>query len=327
MGKKLSILLLALLLALSVPVYAEETGGTAATDPTDYIGPLDPVTGLPPVEDVLPENGDEVVLVKDVYGYDRKQNLYVNYVEKLRFYSNYPTGAVIPYGEAMSIALPAGMTSVLYHNGTAVSSPDLKNITAAGSYVLEFYMGSNSGSFRFPFQILSSVTNSVSEISLPAGFVFEYIKLGGEEYTSDYTNYLALMEDGDYEVRWGCEAIGKHYTLKFSRDTQAPTLSMPDVVDGSASGPVALTGMEAECYMVVTDEEGKSTTYRADTTVSQAGKYTVTVYDQAGNSTSYTFTIHFYLNLSAGVAILLLLAVCLGLYLYGRYIRKHPRVG
>ncbi len=326
MGKKITILLLAVLLMLSLPVYAEETGSTAPTEPEDYAGPLDPITGLPPSEQVLPENGDEVVLSKGVYGYDRKAGHYVNYVEKITFFSNYPRDAVIPYGEVMSITLPGGLTSVLYRNGTEVVDPDLTRLEQAGSYVLEVFAGGN-GSTSFCFRILESLTNSISEITLPSGFSFDYITLNGEEYSTEYSNYAAFLEDGAYEVRWACQTIGKQYTLTFRRDTQPPELTLADVVGGNAYGPVAITGVEADGYIVVTDEDGSATTYRSSTTLSKAGKYKISVYDAAGNSNAYELTIHFYLNMSAGVAIMLVLAAILGLYLYGRYIRKHPRVG
>ena len=61
--------------------------------------------------------------------------------------------------------------------------------------------------------------------------------------------------------------------------------------------------------------------------LADTGTYHLTVYDQAGNSTSYDFVIHVYLNLSAFAAIALLLAGILGLCIYSRYIKKHPRVG
>ena len=76
------------------------------------------------------------------------------------------------------------------------------------------------------------------------------------------------------------------------------------------------------------DQDGESRVIRsADTVIQDAGTYRLTVYDQAGNSTVYEFTIHLYLNLSAIAAIGMILAGLAVLLAYSRYIRTHPRVG
>ncbi len=327
MGKRLSVILLALLLVLSAPAAYAETDSTQPTEPTDYVGPLDPVTGLPPTgEEKLPEISDVVQLQEGVYGFNRETGKYINYVGDLSFISNYPPNSILSSGNAMSISLPGGMTSVLYYNGTQVTSPDLGSISQIGSYVLEVYSGSST--VQFSFRILGELTNAVSEISLPKGFRFAYLKLNGEEYSSEFADHLELLEEGEYELCWACEQIDSRYVLKFKRDTVAPTVQLPQVVNGKAAEPVTLEGLEAGCYAVLTDEEGKQTVYKASgATISEPGKYTLTVYDPAGNSTSYSFSLQVYLNLGAGMAIAMVAALILALYLYGRYVRKHPRVG
>lgn len=99
------------------------------------------------------------------------------------------------------------------------------------------------------------------------------------------------------------------------------------MTDGEAHSPVTLTDLEQDAYILL-EQDGESSVIRSsDTVIQDAGAYRLTVYDQAGNSTTYEFTIHLYLNLSAIAAIGLILAVLAGLWIYSRYIKSHPRVG
>lgn len=340
MRKKLASLLLAaaLLPTLALPALAtqeddiripESTAsvGSGTTD-ISYTGSLDPLTGLPSGSTV----GDTLyaTLREGSYGYDLEQRCYVNEVGGKSFTSSIPNGALLSAGvETVSFSVPVGLSAVLYRNGNAVSDADLSNITEAGSYLLEVGMSNSDESVSFSFRLLDGLTNSLSELSLPDGFRFEYVLLNGETITTDYSNYTQLIADGSYEVCWSCEEIGKRYTVSFTRDTVAPTLALPEVIDGEAHSAVSLTDLEENCYILLTElDSGETQTIvSAETELTQAGRYRLTVYDRAGNSSVYDFVIHVYLNISAVAALVLIAGAVGSLSLYSRYIRKHPRVG
>ena len=333
MVKKLETALLVCTLAwlLALPVLAAPEGGTleseaiqlSQTDPS-YSGPLDPLTGLPAEDD---QEGRYYILQEGLSSFDRENRCYVNTLGSGSFTSSIPNGAVVSEGQTVSVTLPAGTTGTLYCGGETMENPDLANITQVGNYLLEVRNSSSGESLSFSFRILGELTNSLRELALPGGFTFDYVHLNDEELTTEYTNYLELLEDGDYEIRWSCPNIAQSYSISFTLDTQPPVLALPEVIDGEARSQVTLTDLEADAYILL-DQDGESRVIRsADTVIQDAGTYRLTVYDQAGNSTVYEFTIHLYLNLSAIAAIGMILAGLAVLLAYSRYIRTHPRVG
>ena len=321
---------LAWLLALPA-LAAPEAGGLESesislsqADPS-YSGPLDALTGLP-AEDSRDEER-YYLLQEGVSSFDRERRCYVNTLGSGSFTSSIPNGAVVSEGQTVSVTLPAGTTGTLYRGGDTVENPDLTSITQEGNYLLEVRSGSSEDRQTFSFRILGEITNSLQELSLPGGFTFDSIRLNGEELTPEYANYLELLEDGAYEIRWSCPAIAQGYSLSFTLDTQPPVLALPEVTDGEARSPVTLTDLEQDAYIQL-EQDGESSVIRSpDTVLRDAGAYRLTVYDQAGNSTVYEFTIHLYLNLSAIAALGLILAALVGLWIYSRYIKSHPRVG
>lgn len=343
MGRRLRLLLLsaALLPALSLSALAAPEDGEASapeaevpivsaeTDVT-YSGPLDPRTGLPASGLRAGEENGYVTLRDGVSGFDLEQGCYVNQVGALSFTSSIPDGALLSAGaQTVSFSVPGGLSAVLYRNGEALDDPELSAITEAGSYILDVRESNSSERLRFSFRLLGALTGSLSELSLPAGFTFDVLRLNGETLTPEYANYTTLLQDGVYEVRWSCAEIGKSYTVSFERDTVAPTLALPEVTDGEAHSAVTFTDLEDGCYVMVTDlKTGETRTIVSpETELKDAGTYHLAVCDQAGNSTAYDFTIHVYLNISALAAITLVLGGAICLCLYARYIRKHPRVG
>lgn len=320
----------ALISLLSLPALgAEEEGDLALFTPSSvadvtYSGLLDPRTGLP--LDQTRADPDELTTQ---LGYDRERRGFVTSAGELSFTSSIPNGAILtlPGGQAVTFTLPDGLNGTLYRNGDVVADADLTGITDPGGYLLDVRGGSSSQSATFTFTIVDELTGTLSEIQLPQGFTFQNITLNGESLTSEYNNYIELLEDGEYDLPWACPEIGRNYYLSFTLDTEAPTLALPEVTDGQARSAVSLTDLEQGAYILL-ESDGEERTIRSSMDqIKEAGTYRLTVYDQAGNSTQYDFVIHVYLNISAVAAILLLVLAVGGLFGYSRYIKKHPRVG
>lgn len=332
MHRKLFSLLLtaALLPILSLPALAAPgTVGSGTTD-VSYSGPLDPLTGLPAGSHADGDDPDYIALRENVYGYDLSQKCYVNEVGSLSFTSSVPNGSILSAGsQEISFSIPSGLSAVLYRNGNVVNDADLTAITDEGNYLLEVSASNSAESVSFSFRLLGRLTGSVTEFSLPAGFSFDSVLLNGESLSTEYSNYTQLLEDGRYEISWSCPEISRHYSVTFTLDTVAPTLLLPEVVNGEAHSAVTLTDLEENAYVLLTDKKTgeTSTILYADTEIADAGTYHLAVYDRAGNHTDYDFTIHVYLNISALAAIVLALSGIAGLAAYSRHIRKHPRVG
>lgn len=331
MTKLIRVLLLAVAAAvlLTLPALAapeDDTAPSAETGQADvtYSGPLDPRTGLP-----LDQSRSDPEEISTQIGYDKTQRVFIYPVGALSFTSSIPNGATLTLlsGDKVSITLPDGLSGTLYRNGDVLSDADLSGITEPGGYFLDIRGGSSAQSTTFSFTIVEELTNSLAEIQLPAGFVFQAPTLNGEGLHSEYSNYIELLEDGKYNLSWSCPEISRSYSLSFTLDTQAPTLELPQVADGQAYAAVTLEDLEPGAYILL-ESGGETKTIRSSMDqIKEAGSYRLTVYDQAGNYTQYDFVIHIYLNVSALAALGLLVLGLGALFGYSRYIRKHPQVG
>ena len=138
---------------------------------------------------------------------------------------------------------------------------------------------------------------------------FEKALVNGEEKRLNYGT-LELFEDGTYEV--GIVVGGKTYTFTVTVDATAPTLKIDGVENGgkTTGGVVLSEPSEAAEVKVYRGEE--EIEYKLGETISEEGEYRVTVTDECGNSTVYTFTIEAGTNWT-----LIVLLVVLGLLIAG----------
>ena len=105
---------------------------------------------------------------------------------------------------------------------------------------------------------------------------------------------------------------GKTYTFTVTVDATAPTLKLEGVENGGkTTGGVVLSepSETAEIKVYRGEEEIE---YKLGETISEEGEYRVTITDECGNSTVYTFTIEAGTNW-----MLIILLVVLGLLIAG----------
>ena len=105
---------------------------------------------------------------------------------------------------------------------------------------------------------------------------------------------------------------GKTYTFTVTVDGTAPTLKIDGVENGgkTTGGVVLSEPSEAAEVKVYRGEEEME--YKLGETISEEGEYRVTVTDECGNATVYTFTIEAGTNWT-----LIVLFVVLGLLIAG----------
>lgn len=315
-------------LAMLLLLYGLAGSALAANPVDDYTGELDPSTGLPLGSYVNAEGQiGHFITVDNAFLYDPEANRFLYSLGNLRYSSNIPNGAVVAADTVVSIYLPGGIVGTLYRDGAAVSNPDLTAIRETGSYVLQLSGNGFYDKDQFTFVILPTQTNKLNNLRLPAGFSFDYILKDGKQIDLAYSNYYEFKEDGQYQLCWKNYTLNQGYTVKFTLDRQAPTLALPEVKDGKANSAVSLSDLEENCYIVV-EYGGKTETLRGNThSLKESGNYVLTVYDQTGNFTRYTFTIAFYLNISAVFVVIIVLAILAAILSYCYWVRKKIRVG
>ena len=296
---------------------------------SDYEGPLDMRTGLPPAG-TSAEEGMEGMLPMDeegTYFYDTLTRRYAIPAAGIIFYSTVPPGIVLGKNAGVQLEVPLGVGHNLYGSGEEIPFEEKITVQQPGSYVLQLQGNGLNETASFRFTILDGRATQMREYRLPAGFRMEYTSYEGEEETVLYGDYAEMELEGSYSFRYSSPVSGDTYEISMSVDHTAPTLALPEVKDGEADGPVTVADLEPGAVIEVEYKGEKKYIRNPEAILDQPGTYNLTVTDEAGNSTQYTFLINIYFNPSAVAAIVLLAAAVIGTIVYSRWVRKHCRVG
>ncbi len=297
-----------------------------------YTGKLDPVTGLP-VEDVGTITDVEEEVVADTIivrrtgelAYNEAQKMYITYISGESVLSSYPAGALTT--DSIDIEIPSSLTFTIYKDGTAVTTEDNAfTLSSKGTYLIK--VGKTTGTTTdMIFTIIGTYTNSVTEYSIPDGFNIEELYIDGEAVTPQYANYVTFTEDAKYDLVYADVTIDRRYTLTFTKDTVAPVLDIPGVVNGVASGAVTIETLEANTSFSYTLNGETVSASSLPIELTEAGDYYIVSTDLAGNSTTMDLHIQMYLNVTAVLAIFLVGSVGSGVFLYSRWVRKNAKIG
>lgn len=292
MKKKLRILFLALLViwSLSVPALATETAGTVYIAGSTY--------------------------------YDSANKAFLYYVDDSpgqAIYSSVADGMIT--AQAVSVKADAGVAFEVYLDGERVENFSGGTFQEPGEYVV-MYMGGAVSERIFSFTIVPEQCNYVTGYSLPIGFEMVNATLN-EEPVAFNQNYIKLAEEGEYNIEYRCLKTDVSYELRIRTDFTGPVLSLEEVIDGAARGPVDIS--EAKDAAVVNIYHDGEKIARKDV-LTQSGEYYIELADEAGNKTIYSFTILIYFDGNSWLFFLLVLAACIGVLIYLMHSRKHLRV-
>ena len=205
----------------------------------------------------------------------------------------------ITANEEISLVLTKDGEAVEYKPGDAITQPAAYTLSVTDGLGNKAEM-----SFTVVEPLVQKFEHNFDEVS-----GFEKALVNGEEKRLNYGT-LELFEDGTYEV--GIVVSGKTYTFTVTVDATAPTLKIDGVENGGkTTGGVVLSepSETAEIKVYRGEEEIE---YKLGETISEEGEYRVTITDECGNSTVYTFTIEAGTNWT-----LIVLLVVLGLLVAG----------
>ena len=319
--------------ALNRDVYGDaipvlEQTGEQEIDAFDYTGPLDGRTGKPLTSSVTNDGGGVYIMGKDDYNFDSKTGRYEILCGEMSVGCDVPPESLLSYGKDFNIYVPMGVTVTIYYNGELLDNQSTTKFSKSGTYTFQIETPyATDGKRLVNVTILNKKVNNVNRIVLPDGFEFVSVKVDGEDTTLTSKNVYECYREGKYEISWECSEVGQSFYTTFELDTTAPTLELPEVVDGEARKPVTLTDM-AEGTYVVYETNGERVVITDNTkTIDMPGKYVLLACDEAGNYTRYDFTLHTYLDSGAFSAIFLVVVGIVTLFFYCRRLRHHMRVG
>ena len=305
-----------------------EADGEWGEDDFYYTGPLDGRTGKPITSSVTNKGGGVYIMAKDDYNFDSKTGRYEILCGEMSVGCDVPPESLLSYGEKFNIYVPMGIMVTIYYNGELLENQNTTQFSKAGIYTFQIDTPyATDGKRVVNVTILKKKVNNINRIILPEGFEFTSVKVDGETTTLSSKNVYECYREGKYEVSWACTEVGESFYTTFELDTTAPTLELPEVIDGRAKKPVTLADMSGDTY-VVYETQGERVVITDNTkTIDIPGNYVLLACDEAGNYTRYDFTLHAYLNSSAFSAILLVVVGIVVLFFYCRRLRHHMRVG
>jgi len=289
----------------------------------DYEGELDAVTGLPVTSGAQQRQTTGRVQLSDTMYYDLDQRGFVFVSPRfgVEIGANVADGMVTK--ERVVIVVPDGVVTTLYKDGNVVEKPALSALSEPGGYVLRIGNGSENEDL-LSFTIVSTTTGSLNYYSMPESFYVTSVTRDGQDVSGPITR-VELLTEGEYSIEYGCPKAGLSYTLSLTVDHTPPELTFTGVDErGRARGPVTFSGLE-KGETVTCLKDGSEYTPRRST-LSEVGKYVLTVTDMAGNSNTYYVTILLYLNAQSVVFFALFIAIIAALVAYLQISRRRMRV-
>ena len=293
-----------------------------------YTGPLDGRTGKPLTSNVTNDGNGVYIMGEDDYNFDSNTGRYEIMCGEMSIGCDVPPEALLSNGEKFNIYVPMGVTVTIYYNGELLDNQNTTKFSKAGIYTFQIETPyASDGKRTMNVTILKKKVNNINRIILPEGFELKSVKVDGEETAINSKNVYECYREGKYEVSWECTEVGETFYTTFELDTTAPTLELPQVVEGVAKKPVTLEDMSGDTY-VVYEMDGERVVITDNTkTINVPGTYVLLACDEAGNYTRYDFTLQVYLNSGAITAILLVVTGIATLIWYCRRLRHHMRVG
>lgn len=186
---------------------------------------------------------------------------------------------------------------------------------------------SNGTVFEFRFRIINKACNNINIFNLPQDYAFESI-IFEENSVEDIkkADSFLLNDDGKYVFSiYDTKNPKKEFTTEVILKRNLPVLKLQGVTNGLTTyGAVSVDTYESDVTYTATCDGEKIKPYNG--AFSEAGLYTVTAMDEAGNSNEYTFRILYTMNLSGGTVIALVVIIIASLISYVVYLKKHMRV-
>ena len=323
--RKIGGVLLACLLAalLCVPALAADDEGDYPGD-FDYRGELDPETGYAQGTDF--DTAEKRVSISAGMQYDRETGLFVFAAGNgAELSCSAADGMTVT--DKVTLQSSGSLSPTVYRNGKIVdlSSPDA--LSAPGDYVV--YAGSEAGSRLCGFTIIPKTTNHVHNDTVPEGFLIRGATLDAED-TSYSRYYVDLEAEGHYRVSYRCPAAARDYVLDVVIDRTPPEILLSGSVgrDGRVHSAVTISGLrEGDSISVTHDGSPEPFTVKDGSgTLTDTGAYSVVVWDGAGNSVSFDFTIMLYLNMNSIIFILMAIAIVASVFIYAAWKRRSLKV-
>lgn len=271
--------------------------GSDSSAPTDGGDADQSEPGGEETEFILPETDSAVGLSQ----YAESQGIRAFTDNGTEFYSSVPAGTAAAAPVRLDITADAEF--LLLKNGEEQTGFDFgRAVTEKGEYKLLVTDSESGEPAEFCFTIIGENVRELTKYTVPDGCVIEKAAHGKIEIRAN-GNSADLGSEGEYSFDISCGAY--EFTESFTLDNTPPEFTVNGLdQNGKSYGGnvfIELVSDDVDGYTIMLD--GKPA--RNSLSLSDAGKYTVVVYDRAGNSSAQSFEIIYQMDGMAVVSIIL----------------------
>ncbi len=263
-------------------------------------------------------------------GYDASTGYYRHDLKNgMCFYTDVPNGMIT--NSKVTLLTRDDLNFSIYRDGEAIEYKEGDGIYEEGSYTVVisaedviFYEAYQDRLPEFHFRIIENPVRDLSIVNAPEGFTIR--EVWKDDMTADGIKMIGdkavwLREDGKYTIAFSSDIadIETQFTLdrtssRFEVFTEKNLAQLGFYSEDQSRCVIYRNG---DLY-----QERDDVLYK----ITQAGEYDYYVFDVAGNMSYAHFTVKYGMNLGAIIAILAVVLMGIGIYVYVRWLNRHVRV-
>ena len=252
--------------------------------------------------------------VKRNQNYEKSTGNYLIIMENgMKLTASAPEGYIGPEPVYLSVSEDDAVITNLYKNDELVEFTNNTAISGYGKYRVEM------DGYSYYFTIANKV-NDMDHYPAPTDMKFVEVRFNDEAIALTSNQYVQMQEDGTYSFKM----IGKDGEVVESvltKDTVIPDMAI-SIVDGAAQ----IQYLSDDITEIELIKDGEVVPGFAGTSITDPGKYTLTIYDDAGNGATASFDLSYQMNIYGILAIVLVLLSIGGIVGFVIYIKKHTKV-
>lgn len=295
--------------------------GVPETEPVIEIEPetIAPVDEKEPETEAEPET-EPVITPGNQELMEREQafelatgNYRITMENGMQLISSVPEGYIGSGTVTLSVSEGDAVVTKLYRNDEPVDFVNEGTVTELGRYRVDM----DGCSYFFT---LADKVSQMEYYPAPAGMEFTEVRFNNEVMTLASGQYAEMPEDGIYTFVMNGEN-GERYEVILEKDTVAPEMNV-----SVAKSTAAIQYLSDDIKTIELVKDGKLVSGFGGTSITDPGKYTLTIYDGAGNSTSASFQLKYQVNMYGILAVVLIILAVAGIGAFVVYTKKNTKV-
>lgn len=201
----------------------------------------------------------------------------------------------------------------LYKDDELVEFANDTSVTEYGQYRVDL----NGYSCFFT---LAKEVGQMDYYPAPAGMKFTEVYLNDEVLPLASEHYAELSMDGTYAFVMSGEA-GERLEVVLKKDTIAPEMNII-----LSKNTAAIQYLSDDITTVELIKNGTVVSGFGGTSITEPGKYTLTISDAAGNCTSKSFSLSYQVNMYGVLAVMLIILTIIGIVVFVIYTKRNTKV-